>query len=132
MLFHNWMISFHVERDERIGDQMIQVYPSQAHLDRIGDGFLLRKEEYTQDPMNISRILSQRRLEWAQVLCNTTLNGATFSIKKLPLNRGVLVTQGIILAGFDVRKLSWMKELNEVACLGHVAIELEFDRPYLN
>jgi len=82
--------------------------------------------------MNISRILAQRRLDRAWVLYNVALNGTTISAEHLPLTRVALVTQGSTLARFEVRKLSWMKALNEVGCLGHVATELGFDRPCLH
>ena len=65
------------------------------------------------------------------MLYNAALNGATYSTEHLLLTRGALVTQGSISVGFEVKKLLWMKALNEVACLGHVETKLGFDEPYL-
>ena len=36
-----------------------------------------------------------------------------------------------VSAGFQARKISWMKTFDMMTSLGHVVIELGFDEPYL-
>ena len=106
--------------------------PISSSQEEIRDGILLessRMEEYSQNPMNISLNLAQRRSKWAQVLCRAGLNGPKCFATQLSLTKVALVPQGVISGRIQGRKLLGMKAFNVMTCLGHVSTKLGFDEP---